>query len=462
MAIGKRFLKFGCYKVIFGSRNPNKEYLKECLNQFSEYEVTTLSEAWNKSDKVVFLAVSATESIYESVIDEMLKNGNSNEKILIDVSNLTDNFKNELKNESNAERLQSLIQVKIKVFNKKNFKLNVVKGFNLVNAYSMGANEIKGNIETIPIAGDDFESKNYVAKLCNKIGYQVNDVGGLKKSLDLEISNKKTFEDWYYPSIMSILFVLINFVWVFWIYFWFPKKPLTFQKYLNDFSLLSHLNKVLGFSSLQILAFVYLGSVFASIYQLKNGTKYQQFPRYLDFWLSTRKQFGLWAFLIASFHVLTTIFITNPTYLADWYRKIDDFTPNRYGLTIMTLNGELNIIFGIISYLIMILVALSSINSIANSFNWSEWEFVQSKLGIFCLTVGLIHGIFMYARIYLEKDEFSYTTTYLLTRVKLIALYFPLLVLVLRFVFAYFPPLSNRIQMIRDGTIVKNTIKKTK
>jgi len=50
----------------------------------------------------------------------------------------------------------------------------------------------------------------------------------------------------------------------------------------------------------------------------------------------------------------------------------------------------------------------------------------------------------------------------LLTRVKLIALYFPLLVLVLRFLFAYFPPLSKRIQMIRDGTIVKNAINKTK
>lgn len=78
-------------------------------------------------------------------------------------------------------------------------------------------------------------------------------------------------------------------MWVFWIYFWFPKKPVSFQTYLKDFSLLSHLNKVLGFSSLQILAFVYLGSVFASLNQLKSGTKYQRFPPYLDFWLSTSK-----------------------------------------------------------------------------------------------------------------------------------------------------------------------------
>ena len=224
---------------------------------------------------------------------------------------------------------------------------------------------------------------------------------------------------------------------------------------------MSHLNKVLGFSSLQILAFVYLGSVLAGIYQLKNGTKYQRFPQYLDFWLSTRKQFGLWSFFIASFHVITTIFTTNPTYLADWYRKIDDTNVvNRYGLTIMTLNGELNIIFGILSYLIMILVALSSINSIGNSFNWSEWQFVQSKLGILCLTVGLVHGAFMYARIYFEKDEFSYSNVYLLTRVKLIALYFPLMVLILRFLFAYFTPLSSRIKKIRDGTIINISAKK--
>jgi len=201
IAIGKRLLKFGCFRVVFGSRNPNKEYLKECLtstDQFTEFEVTSIKEAWDKSQKVVFFAVSATESVYESVINEIFKNKTMNEKIIVDVSNLTDNNYISGSKLSNAEKLQNLIQAKIKAYNQKDLKLSVVKGFNLINAYSMSANEIKGNIETIPIAGDDFESKEYLAKLCNIIGYQINDIGGLKKSLELEISNRKTFVDWYF------------------------------------------------------------------------------------------------------------------------------------------------------------------------------------------------------------------------------------------------------------------------
>jgi DMSO/TMAO reductase YedYZ heme-binding membrane subunit len=183
----------------------------------------------------------------------------------------------------------------------------------------------------------------------------------------------------------------------------------------------------------------------------------------LDNWLKTRKQFGLWAFYLASFHVVTTIFATNSSYLADWYRKVDNATsPNSFGLTTMTINGEINILTGIISYLIMVLVALSSINSIANSLNWSEWRFVQSNLGLSCLAMGLIHDIFMYLRIYLEKDEKNYSVIYLITRVKLIAIYFPLVVVLLRFVFSYFPPLYNRIEDIRNGTAVAKNQKAKK
>ena len=474
IAIAKRLLSFGCFKVVLGSRKPDAAYISQCLNTSPEKEATThsrneemftvtsIGDAWAKSSKIVFFAVSARENVYESVLSEVFRNKKaaSGDKVVIDISNIADS--SSLNKVSNAERLNELLQKNMADFNWKNTKVCVVKGFNLINAYSMSANETKGNnIETIPIAGDHFDAKECVTKLCNKMGYQANDVGSLLKSSYLELANKTTFSAWYYPSLMSLLFVLFNFVWIFMWYFWFPKKPMTFAKYLNDFSLLSHLNKVLGFSSLQLLSFVYLGSVFASIYQLKNGTKYKRFPAYLDNWLVARKQFGLWAFLIATFHVITTIFVTNPTYLADWYRKVDDFTAaNKYGLTIMTLNGEVNLIFGILAYLIMILVALSSINSIANSFSWSEWQFVQSKLGIACLLVGLLHGIFMYLRIYLEKEECAYDTLYLVTRVKLIALYFPALVLVLRFLFAYFSPLSVRIQKIRDGSITLTERKK--
>jgi DMSO/TMAO reductase YedYZ heme-binding membrane subunit len=230
----------------------------------------------------------------------------------------------------------------------------------------------------------------------------------------------------------------------------------SFAKYLEDFSLLSHTNKVLGYTSLQLLAMVYLANVFASIYQLRWKTKYKRFPKWLDYWLRTRKQYGLWAFLIGSFHALATIFITNPSYLPDWYIS-SKF--NKFNLSQMTFNAELNILTGILTFILMLLVALSSINSIANSLNWSEWRFVQTDLGLGCLFVGFLHSFFMYMRIYLEKEEKQHDWVYLLTRVKLIATYLPLLTLLFRFTFAYFKPVSRKLEAIRNGTLSVNSRK---
>lgn len=444
-----------------GSREPNYKYVKECLNlEGTECEesvaVTTISDCFNQSDNIIFLAVVASYESYEKLANEFIQSlrfkSLDKRKVLVDVSNSV-SLKSKQTKISNAEKLKNCLEAKLTELNVKHLPISVVKGFNLMNAYSMSSNEIKGNIETIPIAGNDSESKDDVKKLCSQIGFQGLDVGSLKNAYKLERSNDSTFNEWKYPSLICILFLITNFCWTFAMYYFFPKKQKKFSKFLIDFSLLSHLNKVFGFTALQLLAFVYCAGVVASIYQLKNRTKYKLFPRYLDFWLRSRKQFGLWAFLIASFHVLMTIFITNPSYVSEWYRKVDNTTSaNIFGLTHMTLHGEMNVLTGIVAYIIMALVALSSINSIANSFNWSEWRFVQTKLGVLCLIVSFLHDFSMYLRIFLSRNENSHSTpVYLLTRIKLIGLYFPLLVLVLKLTFSYFSPISKRVEKIRSG-----------
>lgn len=472
ISLGKRFLMFG-FEVVYGSRNPNKKYLNNCFKNVAfenSFDVMSIEEAWNESEDIVILAVQAKDTIYQDVVTKIVENikkrKSINEKknsttinkskIVIDISNRLENEKlNQIK-VSNAQKLSNLFTDKLKESNISNYKINVVKGFNLINAYSLSSfidtsgqknfydkNDLVNTNLIVPLCGDDTNSKQMIMDLCNKIGLHAYDLGSLKgAALKLELSNKHTFDSWYYPSIYSMLFFAFNFTWIFLIYYIFPKKPHTFAQYLDGFSLLSHLNKVLGYTSLQQLAFVYLGTIIASIYQLKNSTKYQHFPKYLDFWLTHRKQFGLWAFLFACAHLIATTFITNPNYLKDWYHSINET---------MTLNGEINLITGLVSFFLMLLVALSSINSVGNSLNWSEWRFVQTDLGIACLAMGTLHAIFMYLRIYLEKDKFNYSVIYLVTRVKLIAIYFPFIVLVLRFIFAYWRPLSDRIQRIRDG-----------
>lgn len=268
--------------------------------------------------------------------------------------------------------------------------------------------------------------------------------------MKLEDSNTTVFSEWLYPSIFSFLFFIFNFVWIFIHYFYFPKKQKTFVKYLEDFSLLSHLNKVLGFTSLQLLAWVYFGSILASIVQLINGTKYKRFPKLLDAFLKNRKQYGLWAFLFASVHIILTMYVTNPGYLGYWFTKTNEFSK-------LTLMGDLSLITGTISYILFVLIALSSISSIAKSFNWQEWNFVQTKIGLVCLLFGLIHTAVMYLNIFLQRNVGSnnYSVVYLLTRVKLYGVYFPFIVLLLRLVFIL-PPLNRRIEDIRSGAIVKN------
>ncbi len=239
--------------------------------------------------------------------------------------------------------------------------------------------------------------------------------------------------------------MVFNFIWIAINYFVFPKKPKSIINYIKDFSIISHLNKILGFSALQLLACVYFGSVLASIFQLKNGTKYKLFPKLLDTFLRQRKQYGLWAFLFATTHAILSIFITNPGYLKTWFTKDLD----------LTFNGEINIITGVLAYTLFLLVALSSINSIANSLNWKEWYLVQTQIGLVCLFFGTVHTLSMYANIYGQKDtdKSVYTTEYLLTRAKLYAIFFPGFVMMARFILGYFPPLSKRLQAIRCGMI---------
>ena len=215
---------------------------------------------------------------------------------------------------------------------------------------------------------------------------------------------------------------------------------------------MTYVLKSSGFTALYLIAFVYFGSIVASIYQLIVKTKYKRFPKWLDNWLKSRKQFGLWAFMFATIHVILSLMSVNPQYVSSWFKKSDD---NLFGK--MTLNGELNTLTGVFAYILLLLVALSSINSIANSFNWSEWNFVQTKIGLSCLFVAALHSFVMFYRQFAELKSFD--IVFILTRPKLIAVMFPVFVLILRFIFGYFGPLRRRIQNIRTGKLGDRTIK---
>jgi predicted dinucleotide-binding enzyme len=380
-------IHFG-YDIVYGSRNCNQKYIQECL-QFEEnfkkgtsVEVSSIGEAWHKSDCFVFMAVSP--NVYDKIVNEIFAFDTEiiNPKIVFDVSNFVQNNKNDKSILlSNTQKLEKLFEEKTKE------KVNVVKGFNNLSAHTLENVFDQTTINlSLPIAGDDLATKLRAIDFCQRIGFQAFDFGPCATTIVLEKQNSTTFEEWKWPSIFVLIFFTFNYLWVLLIYYIFPKKPTDFSTYLNNLSILSHVNKVLGFTSLQLLAYVYLPSVFAAFYQLYYGTKYQRFPKYLDLWLKARKQIGLWAFLIASFHALFSIFIITPQYKKSWFKS---FNSSFYVPPQMTVIGEFDMILGVIAYFIMVLVAISSINSISKSLNWKEWNFVQTKLGIACLTSGI-------------------------------------------------------------------------
>lgn len=318
----------------------------------------------------------------------------------------------------------------------------------MVSAYLMGTKRfdqksslVESYNTTVPICGDNLDVKQRFQVIIKNMGFQTSDIGDLRMARTLENLNVQSFTDWYWPSVTSLLFLAFNFIWIFYHYYIFPKTPFaSLAAYINQFSLISHLNKVLGFTALQLLALVYFSSCLASCLQLMNGSKYKRFPKFLDTLLKHRKQYGLYAFLFACCHSIVTIYIVNPGYLPDW------FVNNK-----LTLIGELNILSGVLSFILFTLIALSSINAIGQSLSWSEWNLVQTKMGIACLVVGLSHAALMYSSTYMQRFEKNYDTLYLFTRVKLIATFFPALVVLLRTFFAYLPPLRWRIEAIRSG-----------
>jgi predicted dinucleotide-binding enzyme/DMSO/TMAO reductase YedYZ heme-binding membrane subunit len=468
IALGRRLLGFG-YEVVYGSRSPNIEYLRECFQDAPDvqglYSVTSIVEAWTRADQFVFFAISASNAIYERVaaeivqsLDERIINAS---KIVIEISNRTDGQKRDSIRESNAKRLQEIFNRNMDQF-QKFYQINVVKAFNLMSASSttspLDSEFDKESLTSsyyrfVPIAGDEATSKDSVIQLCRKIGFEAYDYGSLKNSaLKLEVSNMRTFSSWYRPSMISILFYFFNLIWMFWNAFFFPRKPHTFDEYLSKISFLSLINKTTGFTALQLLAYVYLAYIVASIYQLVYSTKYKKFPRFLASWLRMRKQLGLWSFMFATIHVVTVIFIVNPSYVNSWYQKP---AANSTQFTKMTLNGELNVLTGIFAYIFYVVLALTSVNSIANSLNFSEWRFVQSKLGLTCLFVSLMHDVVMHARLLNERHEKNYSFVFLATRTKLHSIYVPLFVLVARLTLTYFKPLANRLKSIRNGAVVK-------
>ena len=373
-ALGKRLLKNG-YDVIYGSRYPGKRNLVKIEESLAGAKVLSIEEALRQSD-VVFLAVNYeaydTLTAYQSLLDS---------KILIDVSNSP----SAPIVGSNAENLAAMFP-----------GCRVVKAFNTISAYTLQS-DAAGDTRQVFVCGEDAEARDAVKTLARNMGLSPVDCGGLSYANELEKQPHSLFDGWGWPTLATLIITILWTVYAIAHYYWIPESP-TEPDVPWEHVPSTIMNMVAGCVSVTLLALCYLPGCFAAYLQLINGTKYKRFPEWMDMWLKSRKQLGLYALLYAAIHMILSVALLNEGYFEHWFRDPFITIPANHtgdvvfllGAT-MQLSGELVILFGTLALATMSVVGVTSLPSVGAVLNWKEWTFMQSYLGWFCLMLSIVH-----------------------------------------------------------------------
>jgi len=439
-ALAGRLAKAG-YHVTIASRDVNKvdRSLVPPGVEISGLDLIT------KADLVI---ICIPKDFYPS-LPEPLFSG----KIVVDVSNRS--TQPSPSSVSQAEYLQELLP-----------NTKVVKAFNVLSAYSLENGGLQGS-KQVPIAGNSSEAKSVVGEVIKKAGFMPQDMGGLESARDIEDIPLAFFPLWKKPFLIHLgIFCFLYFL-------SFAKFqicwPLTwsesFMWELWNHIPMDNVNKTLAGHALNTLALVYLPGVLAGWLQIFRGTKYSRFPAFLDSWLKMRKQLGVLMFAAAAVHACLSLAIMSPTYhdlvyghpKEIWVNTVEKEgwgpgTPSENKTSVkvvggekMGLRGEMFLITGVFGFLLVSLLALTSLPSVTNSLSWKEFTFIQSKLGWLSLLLFCAHDMF-YGWPYMNSPSCYIPSGFQY------ALYIPLVTILLK-VPLLLPPLSTNLWKIRAGYV---------
>ena len=120
--------------------------------------------------------------------------------------------------------------------------------------------------------------------------------------------------------------------------------------------------------------------VLASYLQLARGTKYSQFPGWLDAWLRMRKQLGLLMLLSASIHVLFYLLLYSPG------RGSVRLPGPGHNTTMAAVAGERHSLAlrtsvylgaGVIGFTAALILGIASLPSVSSSLSWREFRYTK-------------------------------------------------------------------------------------
>uniref|UniRef100_A0A8C6TZJ3 STEAP family member 2, metalloreductase n=1 Tax=Neogobius melanostomus TaxID=47308 RepID=A0A8C6TZJ3_9GOBI len=264
-ALALRLLRGG-FHVVVGSRSPKQAAL--CFPHV--VDVTHYEDAVGKTS-IVFLAIRREHYSVLWDLKHLLEG-----KIVVDVSN---NRRVKQYPESNAEYLSSLLP-----------SCTVVKGFNVISAWAMQQSYPRTQVY---ICSDSVSARQQIMELARLLHFRPVDMGPLSSSRDIENMPLRLFPGWRGPVLAAVALSIFFFSYSFVrdvIHPYVKSKQSDFYKIPMEV-----VNRTLPSVAITLLALLFY------------GTKYRQFPSWLEGWLRSRKQLGLLSFFLAAVHVLYSL-----------------------------------------------------------------------------------------------------------------------------------------------------------
>jgi len=172
-SLGPRLVELG-YEVVYGSRKPDGEKAQRVVRETGGNSRATTQKDAAKAGEIVILAVGwpAMETVAQNL-------GSLDGKIVIDISfphkQGDDGYYVPMLETSSAEMIQQW-----------NPGARVMKTFALQASYVIDDPGVVGGPVTIPIAADDREAKERIARLIVEMGHDPIDAGPLRYSRELE------------------------------------------------------------------------------------------------------------------------------------------------------------------------------------------------------------------------------------------------------------------------------------